>query len=267
MDSFFFWLSKTGWALASPGGLLVLAVVSIWLLLKMRALVAARLLALLLALSLTVIALFPVGEWLLYPLETRFAHNPDLPHAVDGIIVLGGSIDSFKSASWNQVEIRSTAEREFNFLMLARRYPRAKLIFTGGSGSLVSQDYKEAEWAKKLFAQQGMDINNVIFEGHARNTYENALHTKQLVQPSPGENWLLITTAFHMPRSVGVFCKAGFPVIAYPVDHWTLPNNLLRIEWNFTAHFYDFNIALQEWVGLFVYRLTGKTTDLLPSGC
>lgn len=267
MDSLFFWLSKTGWALASPGSLLVLAVISTWLLLKMQALAAARLLALSLALLSAVIALFPVGEWLLYPLETRFAHNPVLPHTVDGIIVLGGSIDSVRSASWNQVEVRSTAEREFNFLMLARRYPRAKLVFTGGSGSLANQAHKESEWAKKLFAQQSMDIDNVIFEGDARNTYENALYTKQLVQPSHGENWLLITTAFHMPRSVGVFCKAGFPVLAYPVDHWTLPDNLLRIEWNFTAHFYDFNIALQEWVGLLVYRLTGKTTGLLPSAC
>src|SRR5690606_25038385 len=140
-------------------------------------------------------------------------------------------------------------------------------VFTGGSGSLVNQVYKEAEWSKKLFAQQGMDITNIIFEGQSRNTYENALYSKRLANPRPYENWLLITTAFHMPRAVGVFCKAGFPVIAYPVDHWTLPENLLRIEWNFTAHFYDFNIALQEWVGLLVYRLTGKTAGLLTTGC
>lgn len=267
MDTFFFWLSKTGWALASPGSLLVFASVAVWLLLKFRAVRVARLLAGLLALALTLIALFPIGEWLLYPLESRFTHNPNLPDDIDGIIVLGGTVDPVRSASWDQVEVRATAEREFNFLALARRYPQARLVFTGGSGSLTDQEYKEAAWTGKLFAQQGMDLTNIIFESNARNTYENALYSKQLANPQSNENWVLITTAFHMPRSVGVFCKAGFPVIAYPVDHWTLPGNLLRTEWEFAANFYDLNIALQEWVGLLVYRLTGKTTGLVPANC
>lgn len=267
MDSLFFWLSKTGWALASPGSLLVLATLAVWLLLKLKAVRAARLLAGLSALALTLIALFPIGEWLLYPLESHFTHNPALPDNIDGIVVLGGSVDPVKSASWNQVEVRATAEREFAFLALARRYPQARLVFTGGSGSLNKQAYKEAEWTRKLFAQQGMDLTHVIFESDSRNTYENALYSKQLLNPAPDENWLLITSAFHMPRAMGVFCKAGFPVIAYPVDHWALRGNLLRIEWDFASNFYDLNIALQEWVGLLVYRLTGKTTGLLPASC
>lgn len=267
MDTLFFWLSKTGWALAAPGSLLVFAAIALWLLLKLNAVRLARRLAGLTALALTLIALFPIGEWLLYPLESRFPQNPALPDHIDGIIVLGGTVDPAVSASWDQVETRATAEREFAFLALARRHPQARLVFTGGSGSLANQEGKEADWTRKLFAQQGLDVTGVTFERNSRNTYENALYSKRLVEPRPDENWLLITTAFHMPRSVGVFCKAGFPVIAYPVDHWTLRNNLLRTEWEFAANFYDVNIALQEWVGLLVYRLTGKTTGLLPAGC
>src|SRR5690606_8071953 len=176
MDSLFFWLSKTGWGLAAPGSLLVIAVIAVWLLLRINAARAARLLAALLAVSLTLISLFPVGEWLLYPLETRFPHNPELPADLDGIIVLGGTVDPVRSAYWNQVEVKATAEREFNFMALARRYPRAALVFTGGSGSLVNQVYKEAEWSKKLFAQQGMDITNIIFEGQSRKNNIRYIH-------------------------------------------------------------------------------------------
>lgn len=267
MDTLFFWLSKTGWAFASPGSLLVIAMLLVWLLLRLQAVRVARYLAALLAVTLMLIALLPLGEWLLYPLESRFTHNPALPARIDGIIVLGGTIDPVKSAAWNQVEVRATAERELAFLALARRYPQARLVFTGGSGSLVNQAYKEAEWAKTLFARQGLDSAEVIFEDHSRNTHENAAYSKKLAGPRPDESWLLITTAWHMPRAVGVFCEAGFPVIAYPVDHWTLPGNLLRVEWDFAENFNELENALHEWVGLLVYRLTGKTTELLPSAC
>lgn len=265
MDSIFFWLSKTVWGLASPASLLVLSVSALWLLLKFAAYRAARCLAGLLALSSLLIALFPVGEWLLYPLESRFTGK--LPEHVDGIIVLGGSIDPAKSAAWDQVEVFASVEREFNFLELARRYPQAKLAFTGGTGSLAYQDYKEADWTKKLFERQGMDLARVNFEDRSRNTYENAVFSRQLLAPRPGESWLLITTAWHMPRALGVFCKAGFPVTAYPVDHWTMRGNLLRVEWDFSSNLMELNFAVKEWLGLLVYRLTGKTDALLPAGC
>jgi uncharacterized SAM-binding protein YcdF (DUF218 family) len=265
MDSLFFWLSKIVWAATAPGSLLVLAVAALWMLLKLGAVRAARRLAGLLAAALLLIALFPVGEWLLYPLESRF--SGELPATVDGIIVLGGSIDPVKSAAWAQPEMRATAEREFNFLALAARYPRARLAFSGGSGSLGKQEYKEASWARELFARQGLNTARVTFESDSRNTYENAIFSKKLLAPAPGEHWLLITTAWHMPRAVGAFCGAGFPVIPYPVDHWSQRGNLLRLEWNFADNLNAVNLAFHEWAGLFMYRLTGKTHRLLPAAC
>jgi uncharacterized SAM-binding protein YcdF (DUF218 family) len=267
MDSLFFWLSKILWSLATPGNLLVVAVIALWLLLKFGAQRQARCLAGLLASALLLIAVLPVGEWLLYPLESQFENNQPVNQSIDGIIVLGGSVNAVKSAAWDQVEMRATAEREFNFLALARRYPQAKLAFTGGSGSLVNQEYKEAAWARKLFEQQGLDLSRVSFEELSRNTYENAVLSKELLAPKPGENWLLITTSWHMPRAIGSFCKAGFPVLAHPVDHWTERNNLWRLEWDFTDNLNELNIAAHEWTGLMMYRLTGKTANLLPSDC
>lgn len=265
MDTLFFWLSKILWAAAAPGSLVVLSAVAIWVLLKLDAVRAARRLAGLLLPALLLVTLFPVGEWLLYPLESRF--SGELPSTVDGIIVLGGSIDPVKSEAWSQPELRATAEREFNFLALAARYPRARLAFTGGSGSLNRQEYKEAASARQLFEQQGLDSTRVTFESDSRNTYENAVFSKKLLAPAPGEHWLLITTAWHMPRAVGAFCGAGFPVIPYPVDHWSQRGNLLRLEWDFTDNLNELDIALHEWAGLFMYRLTGKTNRLLPVTC
>jgi uncharacterized SAM-binding protein YcdF (DUF218 family) len=267
MDSLFFWLSKVLWSLAAPGSLLVIAVIVLWLLLTVGAQRLARCLAGSLASALLLIAVFPVGEWLLYPLESRFENDLPDDKSIDGIIVLGGSVNAIKSAAWDQVEMRATAERELNFLALARRYPQARLAFTGGSGSLVNQEYKEAAWTRKLFEQQGLDLTRVSFEELARNTYENAVLSKKLLAPKPGENWLLITTAWHMPRAIGTFCKAGFPVLAHPVDHWTQRNNLWRLEWDFADNLSELNIALHEWTGLIMYRLTGKTASLLPLDC
>lgn len=265
MDSIFFWLSKTLWAVASPGGLPVLAAVALWLFIKAGAQRAARCLSGLSAAALLFIAAFPVGEWMLYPLEANF--TDEAPATVDGIIVLGGTVDPVKSAAWNRVEAGATAEREFNFLALARRYPRARLAFTGGSGSLLNQQHKEAGWTAQLFEQQGIELSRVTFESQSRNTYENAVFSKRLLDPVRDERWLLITTAWHMPRAVGAFCTAGFPVTAWPVDHWTHRDNLLRMEWDFAGNLSELNVAVHEWLGLLVYRLTGKTNSLLPTDC
>ena len=128
------------------------------------------------------VALFPIGEWLLYPLETKYPHNPQL-EAVDGIIVLSGSEDPIYTKTWNQVTVGGATERNLAFMMLARQHPEAKLVFTGGVGNMLQQDYKEADVAKRLFEEQGMDVSQVIFERESRNTWENALLSKELVRP------------------------------------------------------------------------------------
>ena len=98
------------------------------------------------------------------------------------------------------------------------RYPNARIVFTGGSANLISNDAKEADYAAEIFESLGIPKSRLIMERASRNTYENAEFTKELVAPKPGERWLLVTSAFHMPRSIGLFRKAGFAVEAYPVD-------------------------------------------------
>jgi uncharacterized SAM-binding protein YcdF (DUF218 family) len=213
------------------------------------------------------IALLPLGNLLLYPLESRFETNPQLPETIDGIVVLSGAENPYLSALWNQVELGPAAERDVAFLALARQYPQARLVFTGGTGSMIRPEYKGADVARELFAQQGLDLARVSFERESRNTHENAVLTRQLVQPGENENWLLITTAWHMPRSVGIFCKQQWPVIPYPVDHYTPRGQLLSVDLDLSGHLRDLVIGVKEWVGLVAYYLTGKTTALLPASC
>ena len=150
---------------------------------------------------------------------------------------------------------------------LARRYPNARVVFTGGSGRLVyGGTTSEAELAARLFESFGIAKARVMLENKSRDTDENARFTKELVQPKPGERWLLVTSAHHMPRSVGVFRAAGFPVEAFPVDYRTRGAvDLLRPFSNVGDGLRRTDTAAREWVGLFVYRLTGRSAELFPA--
>jgi uncharacterized SAM-binding protein YcdF (DUF218 family) len=258
MDSLFFWSSKLVWPFISPDNLLLLwlmlAIVMLWM---GRDILAKRLLLGLMAVAL-LIALFPVGEWLLYPLESRYPANPALSE-VDGIIVLSGGGDPMRTQLWDQISAGAAVERDLVFVALARQYPDAKLIFTGGTGSLVHKQFNGADYARRFFSEQGMDLSRITFERESRNTWEHAVLTKKLVQPDDNETWVLITTGWHMPRAVGVFCKADWSVIPYPVDFQTNPGYLLRVDWSFAGHLRDFTIAVKEWIGIVAYKVMGKS--------
>ncbi|NOQ35857.1 MAG: YdcF family protein [Methylococcaceae bacterium] len=263
MGSFFFWLSKLIWFAIAPDNLLVLLVCISLILLYFKAYKAALILQSFIAIVMLLIAFIPIGEWLLYPLESRFMTNPQLPEKVDGIVVLSGGENAKESALWNQVEMNKGAERDLAFLYLARRYPCAKLVFTGGSGKLIDQQYKEADVARRLFKEQGLDVSRVTFETKARNTYENGVFSYALIKPKATENWVLITTAWHMPRAMGVLKKLNWNMIAYPVDHRTQKGHLFRVDLNFSHNLGLLTMAVKEWLGLTVYYVTGKTATFL----
>ncbi len=267
MDSLFFYFSKIIWLLISPDSLFLILIILSLVLLYVGKEKHAKNILTAATMLLIIISLFPLGSWLLSPLESRFQTNPVLSDKIDGIIVLSGAENAELSHVWQQIELGSAAERDLTFLLLAKRYPNAKLIFTGGTGSLTKQKFKAADVAKDLFTQQGFDIQRIQFERESRNTYENVIFSQQLVKPKQNEKWLLITTAWHLPRSVGIFCKAGWPVIPYPVDHQTNKDNVVIINFDLANNLAVFKTAIKEWLGLFAYYLSGKTTALLPDKC
>lgn len=216
------------------------------------------------ALTGLILAVFPVGKWMYGVLEDRFPPYRSLQAQVDGIIVAGGIVDPVLTVDRGQVSIGGGAERLFAMAALAKKYPQAKLIFTGGSGTLLHQDKKEAHFVGPLLDQLGIAPGRVIFEDQSRNTAENVTFSLPLAKPKAGETWLLVTSAFHMPRAVGAFRKAGWDVTPYPVDYRTRGETEPPLQFNFAHGMGSLGGALHEYVGLLIYRLVGNTDELFP---
>ncbi len=260
----FFSLSKILWFLVNPGNLLLIfLIIGVGLLWSRWRRFGRGLVVAVAAVSLF-LAVVPVGSWMLSALEDRFPPLNELPVQVDGIIVAGGVVDPIMSKDRGQASVNGAVERLFEMAKLAKRYPRAKMIFSGGSGSLLHQDQKEAPLVVPLLRQLGVDPGRVIFEDQSRNTAENAVFSRRLAKPKPEETWLLITSAFHMPRTVGSFRQAGWRVTPYPVDYHTRSKEDFPFRFNFSDGVGSLGYALHEDLGLLFYWLNGKTDELFP---
>jgi uncharacterized SAM-binding protein YcdF (DUF218 family) len=224
-----------------------------------RGLVAGALLFLL------ILGFTPLALLLAIPLEARFPPPPDDAPAPTGVIVLGGAVNDELTALHDSVALNEAAERVVAPITLRRRYPSARLVFSGGSAALLGSKHTEAEAVARLWRETGLDQGDVAYESGARNTHENALLTRDFVKPRDGERWLLVTSAMHMPRAVGIFRKAGFPVVAYPVDYRTSGDALRGTPRHAVENFGLAEAAAHEWIGLLVYWLTGKTDALFPA--
>lgn len=220
---------------------------------------------------LTVTALFSfalasssLADTMMQPLENRFPIPADLPAHIDGIVVLGGSIDSEISAARGQVSLTADGMRLTKAFELARLHPEARVVFTGGSGA-ISGGIVEGPYAQRFLADMGLDPARITIEDKSRNTFENGVYAKELIKPKPGETWILVTSAFHMPRAVGVFRKVGWNVIPYPVAYHTTPGPLVLLVPEFIENAGDIDYAGKEWAGLLAYWLLGRTSALFPA--
>ena len=261
----FFVASKVLWFLTGPVNALLFALTVAFVLSATGFRRAGGVLTGAATLALLLIGFSPVAALVLRPLEDRFPQCSAEDTALTGIVVLGGSIDTTVSAARGQVALRDAATRVTMAVGLARRYPEARLVFSGGSGLLVAKGDTEADDTRRLWLSLGVAADRITIEDRSRNTYENALFTERLIQPKPDERWLLVTSAYHMPRSVGLFRAVGFPVTPCPVDYLTTDGwpDLLPPS-DATMNFRQFGIAAREWIGLVAYRLTGKINQLFP---
>ncbi len=216
-------------------------------------------------LMLALLGFSPIGNALMVPLEQRFPPWDAARGAPDGIVVLGGAISPDISAARNDVALNEAAERMTVVADLARRYPQARILFTGGSPALIFGDAPEADFAPRLWDTFGIARDRLLIEDKSRNTVENAEFSKLIAQPKAGERWLVVTSAYHMPRSIGVFREAGFAVEAYPVDWRTRgTQDTLRPFLTLGDGLRRTDTAVREWVGLLAYRLTGRSSELFP---
>jgi len=215
-----------------------------------------------------VAGLSPLANVLVLPLEQRFeARSPaDIADPVAGIILLGGAEDGWVSAGRGALALNEAAERITETLRLANAHPQARVVITGGVARLYGDDREGSTAVATLFRELGIAKDRFVVETRSRNTYENATMTLPLIAAKPGETWLLVTSAYHMPRAVGVFRKAGLDVIAYPVDFRLRGSeDLSRWFQSLPAGLQRFDLAAKEWVGLLAYYVAGRTSRWFPA--
>ena len=251
-------LPSASWSLAGPSaGILALLTIGS-LLLSGRWRNTGRVLCLAGTGCLLAVAFLPLDSWTLKPLERRFPPAA-LPAHVDGIVVLGGMFDDSITDADGLPGLSDSAERLTNFVRLSRLYPAARLVFTGGSRTAPGEA-TEADAVQRMLGDLGVDLTRVTFERSSRNSYENAVFTKALVEPKAGETWLLVTSAAHMPRAIGTFRHIGWQVIAAPAGYKASS----RYTVNLAQHLKRLDDAMHEWIGLAAYRLEGRTDVLFP---
>jgi uncharacterized SAM-binding protein YcdF (DUF218 family) len=261
----FFVLSKILGFFALPSNaLIVLGLVGV----AIAVLRSARAGGKLIVASLILLAIFglsPLANGLILPLEDRFPPWDASRGPPIGIIVLGGAFETLVSTTRADIPLNDAAERMTASAALALRYPEARIIFTGGVGSLLYGGPTEGELARRFYASLGIPASRVTVEEESRDTAENARFTWSLAAPRPGERWLLVTSAFHMPRAIGAFRRVGFAVEAYPVDYRTRGvEDLARPFASLGEGLRRTDVAVREWIGLVMYRIAGRTAELFP---
>jgi uncharacterized SAM-binding protein YcdF (DUF218 family) len=241
----FYPISKAIWLVVAPTNVLILITAAATLWAALRVSKWAVWLAAAGACALVIGGFTPVSYWLTVPLEDRFPQwEAGSQTVVDGIIVLGGE----------------SGERITVLAELTREFPQARLVYSGAG------ENSDAEDLLTKFGRLGGNRERVTMETRSRNTFENAVYSKELIKPNSNERWLLVTAALHIPRAVGCFRRAGFKVEAYPTQYTTREGSYLKTAFGLGSNALTrLDAAMKEWIGLLVYRLTGKTSELFPA--
>lgn len=260
-----YWFNKAVWWLVNAETLLLLALAlggllawlgaGFWRRLGRGLLAAGILFAL-------AVALLPLDRWVLAPLESRFPPPAALPARIEGAVVLGGGISVGASARSGRAELNKAGDRILAMIALAVRYPEARILYASGVRAEPSGP-SEAALAARLAEAAGLPPGRILLEQASRNTRENAVSAFALADPQPGERWLLVTSASHMPRAVASFRAAGWAIEAWPVDFEAAERPFAGTA--FAHRLRRLNVGLKEWLGLAGYRLLGWTDTLFPA--
>jgi uncharacterized SAM-binding protein YcdF (DUF218 family) len=262
----FAYLTKFLWLFVQPSSLIVLAMmIALWHARRGRLEATRRWLTGAVA-AMLILGSSALGDLLMRPLEDRF-QRPDLANAdIAGLIVIGGAEVARVAASRDVVAVNDAAERYIEAAILARRFPKARVVFAGGGDVFANAGETEALSAARIFLQLGVSRDRLTLEDSSRTTWENAVFSAPLIGQKSGERWLLVTSAWQMPRAVGAFRKAGVTVEAYPVDYRTTQHpSPWRLQTGITDGLRPFDTVLREYPGLLIYWLSGRSSALFPA--
>lgn len=263
-DSMFL-VGKVVWALAQPGNLLLLLLLAgVLLSLGWRGR-RGRALTAIAALAFLLLAVAPIGAAMMLVLEERFPRPSALPQRIDGVLVLGGAVDPALSLSYGETVFNGSVSRVLTGIALARRHPEAKLALIGGEGAIFPVGFAESRATLRFAEDEGIAGERITVEDRSRSTHENAVYAKEVIGPRPGAVWVLVTSAFHMPRAVASFRAVGWAVIPYPTDYKVDPRTGLRPSFSLAEGLGTATLAGKEWAGLFGYWMRGWTRELFPA--
>lgn len=268
MDTIFFILSKVVQFCIEPLNWVIVSVLLSILFLTLRKPELCKRFLLLALLDLFLVGWLPASELPLRAIENlipKSALPNNLNNDVGGIIILGGSFNGGEIMSdREEVSLRSSAERLTKAFELIRKNPTLPYIFSGYSGRITPRGISEADAFKQLVQEQGLNEEKAHYEKQSRNTYENVLFMKPMIENLGSKDqagqlkpWLLITSASHMYRSVKIFQKQGLPVLPVPVDYQTA-HRLQWAEFDLVDGAQNWNDVVHELVGLIAYWITGK---------
>lgn len=174
-------------------------------------------------------------------------------------ILLGGYSSMNKRPNDDRQNFNERGNRFIQTYELYKAGKIKKILLTGGNGSILQDLASEATEMRQFLVKIGVPDSAIIVESKSRNTYENAIFTKEILEESyPNARCLLITSAWHMPRSKAIFEKAGMPFDVFSVDYLSertklTPDDILPDK----LGFYHWELLIKEWVGYWGYWAKG----------
>ena len=259
-----FYLAKFFWIILNPLNILIFLTLLSFIFFTLNFNILKKISLSLLILFFVTFCILPTGNLLIYYLEKKFYNFTDLSkiNDVDGILILGGSTDPQLSNTFNQINFKESAERLFEAARAIKKFPNAKIIFSGGSGKITSQDYTESSDAKIFFEQQGIDVKKLIFDDKSRNTYENIIISEKLSKQQSDEKWLVISSAYHLNRAIKVAENIDWDLHPYATDFQINKNFKFSISLDLFRNLSAMHIGSHEWIGTMYYYFTNKIKEI-----
>ena len=254
-----FYLSKILWLILNPFNIFIFITLLSILLYFIKLSRFSLIIFLINFVFITFISFLPIGSYLIYTIEKEYHSNINPPEKVDGILILGGATNPLLYNEYDQISLNDSSERLVESVFIIKKFDKAKVIFSGGSGFLNRPGFDNAQVAKSFYKKIGIEIDKIIFEDNSRNTYENIIYSKKIANPKINENWLLITSASHMKRALLIADKNNWDLIPYAVDFKNIKEFKLIPNLNLLSNLNSFQQGSHEWLGLVSYYLMGRT--------
>ena len=257
-----FYLSKFLWYFFNPFNCIILLFFLSVILNFLKFLRLSKIILYFTFLLFFITGVLPTGSYLLYLLEKNYHNKINLPEKVDGIIILSGATNPFLTKEYDQIALNDSVERLTESIQLMKKYPKAKVFFAGGSGYAQYPDLNHSDVAKKFYESLDVNTKNIFFDKKSRNTYENIVFAKKKFNPNINEKWILVTSAFHLKRSISIGEKLGWELIPYPTDYKLSKKFKWKLSFSFYQNLGTLQHSSHEWVGIISYYLMGRSSKI-----